>query len=210
MTELVTTFDFMLLHDIALLDAITSGALGLEPFEAARLQGSSVDLLLDNHFAIVDTSSGLDMDVRQNNSERAHRISVGDDDYFLLRSEHFVLASTRERVQLGNGYAGRIEGKSSLGRLGLMVHSTAGFIDPGFEGTITLELSNMLDVPIRLYPGMPIAQLCVFLMAGPAHKPYSTVGKYQHQTGPTTSLYHRNFVRETDDDLNQSTNAPGG
>jgi dCTP deaminase len=180
----------MLLHDAALATAISTGSLGIEPFSPGSIQPSSVDLLLDDEFVIIETVRGADMDVRQNNSKAGHRVKVPHDDYFLLRPEHFVLASTVERVRIGRGYAARIEGKSSLGRLGLMVHSTAGFIDPGFEGQVTLELSNMLQVPIRLYPGMPVAQLAVFMMSGQA-KPYE--GKYQHQTGPATSQYHRNF-----------------
>lgn len=188
----------MLLHDTALRKAIFDRTLGIEPFDDSRVQPSSIDMCLANEFAIIDTSSGQDMDVRQNNSERVHMVKVPDGDYFLLRPEHFVLASTVERVRLGHAIAGRVEGKSSLGRLGLMVHSTAGFIDPGFDGQVTLELSNMLDVPLRLYPGMPVAQLCIFLMAGSAAKPYSMTGKYRHQSGPTPSLYHQNFQETLD------------
>lgn len=189
----------MLLHDAALREAIFSGVLGLDPFLPSRVQPSSIDLTLDRDFAIIDADRNRShMDVRQNNSERAHHVHVSAElpahhDYFLLRPEHFVLASTVEIVRMPDHLAGRIEGKSSLGRLGLMVHSTAGFIDPGFEGQITLELSNMLTVPIRLYPGMPIAQLAVMQMLAAAEVAYDKVGKYSGQRGPTTSQFHRNF-----------------
>lgn len=184
----------MLLHDLGLKRALANGDIGIDPYDESMVQPSSIDLLLGNQFKIVDTSDKRDMDVRQNNSERVLSITVNEGDYFALRPEHFVLGHTKERVRFGDNMAGRVEGKSSLGRLGLMVHSTAGFVDPGFEGELTLELSNCLDVPIRLYPGMPVAQLCVFLMAGSAQLPYDKIGKYSHQSGPTSSLYHRNFA----------------
>lgn len=184
----------MLLHDLGLIAAITEGDIDVYPYDRAMVQPSSIDMRLGNEFRIVDTSSGRDLDVRQNNSERIQSVKVEEGDYFLLRPDQFVLGCTEERVRFGYNMAGRIEGKSSLGRLGLMVHSTAGFIDPGFEGQLTLELSNCLSVGIRLYPGMPVAQLCVFLMAGQAAVPYDRKGKYSHQTGPTPSQYHQNFL----------------
>lgn len=137
------------------------------------------------------------IDVKQDNTWRTARVFVAPGGSFVITPGSFVLAATQETVRLGHALAGRIEGKSSLGRLGLMVHSTAGFIDPGFEGQITLELSNLANAPMRLYPGMPIAQLAVFRMAGRVELPYGMTGKYQGQTGPTPSRYHLNFTSET-------------
>jgi dCTP deaminase len=181
----------MLLNDGDILHALKDQSLSIEPFDLSQIQPSSVDLHLGNEFAIVNDNDGKTMYLKHDNSERLIRMSVPAGDYFVLQPEHFVLATTVERVRLGNTLAARVEGKSSLGRLGLVVHSTAGFIDPGFEGQVTLELANLLQVPIALYPGMPVCQLAIFMLSSAALTPYR--GKYQHQTGPQGSQYHRNF-----------------
>lgn len=177
-----------------------SGAIRVSPFDESRLQPSSIDLTLDNKFRVLQNKlHGVDViDVKDDNSELMELVEVGPDDYLDLYPRDFALASTVESVSLNNAHAARVEGKSSLGRLGLAVHITAGFIDPGFYGQVTLELANMTCLPIRLYPGMPIAQIAVFQMAGPVGHPYGTAGttsKYAGQVGPTASRYHLNFVR---------------
>lgn len=181
-----------LMHDSALRAMITSKQLGIEPFDPQRVQPASIDLCLGDKFVIVGAGHHRArwLDVKHDQSDNVAHVQVMSDEFFLLRPEQFVLAATLERIRLAPWLAARVEGKSSLGRLGVMVHSTAGFIDPGFEGHVTLELSNMLEVPIKIYPGMPVCQLAVFQMAGSAH-PYT--GKYQNQDGPMPSLYHLNF-----------------
>lgn len=188
----------MLLHDEAIIEAIRSTKLVIEPFDMSRVQPSSVDLRLGNQFALVDTAGYQDMDPKQDNSRRVTLGSVREGEYFRLLPEHLVLASTLEVVTLPLDVAARVEGKSSLGRLGLSIHTTAGFIDPGFSGEITLELSNSLNIPIKLYPGMPIAQLCFFQMTGEANS-YAVKGKYQGQRGPVASMYHKNFITESNE-----------
>lgn len=182
----------MLLHDAGIMRAIEDKSIGINPLNRDALQPSSLDLRLGNEFAIVDTSGIAVLNPKLDNSWRVIRKTIDPGNSFLLWPRSFVLASTVESVKLSLNIAARVEGKSSLGRLGLLVHITAGFIDPGFEGQVTLELANMLDVPIRLYPDMPVAQICFFLMAGYATS-YQERGKYMNQQGPVASLYHKNF-----------------
>lgn len=180
----------MLLNDVALLKAVADGRIGFEPFDLSRLQPSSIDMTLGNQFSVLDYEKvhGL-LDLREDNSTWLKDITV--DEYLDLGPGEFALATTAEVLVLPNDLAARVEGKSSLGRLGLMVHITAGFIDPGFHGEVTLELVNLLPCPIRIYPGMPVAQLAVFEMIGDAAQPYQ--GKYQGQEGPVQSRFHQNF-----------------
>jgi dCTP deaminase len=184
----------MLLQDSALLSAMANGSIHVYPFREEALQPSSIDLTLDNKLRVFSNIPGL-IDLKEDNSEIMDLIEVGLDDFYDLQPGEFILASTVEAVSLNNEHAARVEGKSSLGRLGLLVHATAGFVDPGFYGTITLELSNLTRSPMRLYPGMPIAQFCVFQMAGPCKRPYDQGGKYSGQSGPTASQFHRNFLK---------------
>lgn len=173
---------------------MATGQICISPFDDSRVQASSVDLTLDNKFRVMTYKPEL-IDLKEDNSELMDLIEV--DDYLDLDPGEFVLASTSEVISLNNAHAARVEGKSSLGRLGLLVHATAGFIDPGFYGEVTLELANLMPATLRLYPGMPVAQLCVFQMAGPCEHPYGsrgTTSKYSGQTGPTASQYHRNFA----------------
>lgn len=185
----------MLLHDAGLRAAMASGAIGVSPYNESRLQPSSIDLTLDPNLRVF-TSYPEVIDVKEDISEYMDLVQVQPDDFYDLHPKDFILACTAESVSLNNQHAARVEGKSSLGRLGLMVHATAGFIDPGFYGQVTLELANLLPYPIRLYPGMPIAQIAVFQMAGPCERVYGADGtrsKYSGQMGPTASKYHQNF-----------------
>lgn len=183
----------MLLSDRDLIAEIKAGALALEPFEPELVQPSSIDVRLDRHFRVFNTHfyAHIDPAMRQDNLTMA--VEVPDGEPLMLHPGEFVLASTLEVVTLGDQLAGRIEGKSSLGRIGLLTHSTAGFIDPGFSGHVTLELSNVANLPITLWPGMKVGQLAVFRLSSPAEHPYGSAvygSRYQHQRGPTASRSH--------------------
>lgn len=184
----------MLLHDAGLTAAMASGAIQVSPYDERRLQPSSIDLTLDRWFRVMTGPAPDVIDVKEDNSDLMTLIEVGKEDWYDLFPNEFILASTAESVALNNQHAARVEGKSSLGRLGLLVHATAGFIDPGFYGNVTLELANLTQSAIRLYPGMPIAQIAVFQMAGPCARSYNSTGKYNGQMGPTASKYHLNFL----------------
>lgn len=187
----------MLLNDTDLRKEVAAERLGIAPFDAEMVQPSSIDVRLDRFFRVFDNTKYTHIDPAQQQDELTSLVEKGEDPFVLHPSE-FVLGSTYERVSLPDDLAGRLEGKSSLGRLGLLTHSTAGFIDPGFTGHITLELSNMANLPITLWPGMKIGQLCLFRLTGPAEYPYgsSEVGsRYQDQRGPTPSRAHRSFHR---------------
>ena len=180
----------MLLSDRDLTDAIKAGELRLDPFEPELLQPSSIDVRLDRLFRVFNNHLYTHIDPAVRQDDLTSLVEVADGEPFVLHPGEFVLASTLEVITLGDQLAGRLEGKSSLGRLGLLTHSTAGFIDPGFSGHVTLELSNVATLPIRLWPGMRIGQLCMFRLASPAENPYGSAvygSRYQHQRGPTPS-----------------------
>jgi dCTP deaminase len=186
----------VLLSDRDLRKEIESGRLGLDPWDEAMLQPSSIDVRLDRFFRVFQNSKYTHIDPAQQQDELTSPVEVGEGDNFVLHPGEFVLGSTFEQVNLPDDLAGRLEGKSSLGRLGLLTHSTAGFIDPGFTGHITLELSNVANLPITLWPGMKIGQLCLFRLSSPAERPYGSAGvgsKYQGQRGPTPSKAWLNF-----------------
>ncbi|AIG64752.1 deoxycytidine triphosphate deaminase [Corynebacterium atypicum] len=186
----------MLLSDHDIRAAIDSGELGITPFDPELIQPSSVDVRLDKFFRVFNNSRYTHIDPKQEMDELTTLVEVAEGDSFVLHPGEFVLASTLEEFRLPAHLAGRLEGKSSLGRLGLLTHSTAGFIDPGFSGFITLELSNVANLPIVLYPGMKVGQLAIFGMSSPAEVPYGTASlgsKYQNQRGPTPSKYYLNF-----------------
>ncbi|WP_224387521.1 dCTP deaminase [Pseudonocardia sp. ICBG1293] len=188
----------MLLSDGDLRRDIESGRLVLDPWDVEMLQPSSVDVRLDRFFRVFQNSRYTHIDPAQQQDELTTPVETPDGESFVLHPGEFVLGSTFERVGLPDDLAGRLEGKSSLGRLGLLTHSTAGFIDPGFTGHITLELSNVANLPITLWPGMKIGQLCLFRLSSPAERPYGTEGvgsRYQGQRGPTPSRAFRNFHR---------------
>ncbi|MGN0102487.1 dCTP deaminase [Dietzia sp. CH92] len=186
----------MLLSDRDLRAELDAGRLGIDPFDPQLIQPSSIDVRLDRLFRVFNNSRYTHIDPAQQQDELTELVEVADGDPFVLHPGEFVLGATLERLALPDDLAGRLEGKSSLGRLGLLTHSTAGFIDPGFDGHITLELSNVANLPITLWPGMKIGQLCLFRLSSPAETPYGSArvgSKYQGQRGPTASKAYLNF-----------------
>jgi len=189
----------MLLSDRDLLAEIDAGSLGLDPFDASLIQPSSIDVRLDRYFRVFNKSRYTHIDPKVQQDDLTTLVEVDGGDAFVLHPGEFVLGSTFEGVTLYDSLAGRLEGKSSLGRLGLLTHSTAGFIDPGFSGHITLELSNVANLPITLWPGMKIGQLCLFRLTSPALHPYGSAeygSRYQGQRGPTPSRAYLNFRQD--------------
>jgi dCTP deaminase len=157
-----------------------------------------VDLHVDRYFRVFRNHTMGHIDVKQDQEDLTELVTIQPDDVFILHPGEFVLGSTAERVALPDDLVARLEGKSSLGRLGLLIHSTAGFVDAGFSGHLTLELSNVANLPITLYPGMKIGQISFLRMTTPAERPYGSAGtgsKYQGQRGPTPSRYFENFER---------------
>lgn len=180
----------MLLSDRDLLAAMAAGKLTVDPYDPRLIQPASVDVRLGNRFRIFVGHHATHIDPRTRQDRLTEEVTIGDDEPFVLHPGEFALGTTLERVAVGVDLAARLEGKSSLGRLGLLVHSTAGFVDPGFAGTVTLELSNVNTLPVLLWPGMRIGQLCVLRLTSPADRPYGSVGlgsRYNLQDGPTPS-----------------------
>jgi dCTP deaminase len=185
----------MIFSDRSIREAIDAGTIQIDPYEPSFVQPSSVDLRVGDGFRVFVNHRYSEIDPRSPQEDLTSLVEVGDDP-FMLHPGEFVLGSTLERVKLGGDVVARLEGKSSLGRLGLLIHSTAGFIDPGFEGHITLELSNVATLPIAIYPGMKIGQISFYQMTTAAEFPYGSPelgSKYQGQTGPTASRSHRDF-----------------
>ena len=188
----------MLLSDSDIRSYVASGRVRLKPWDPEMVQPSSVDIHLDRFFRLFDNHKYPVVDPAADQPELTRLIEVSADGEFVLHPGEFVLGATYERVTLADDVAARLEGKSSLGRLGLLTHSTAGFIDPGFSGHVTLELSNTATLPIKLYPGRKVGQLCFFQLSSPAERPYgagATGSRYQGQRGPTASRSHLNFHR---------------
>ena len=188
----------MLLSDGDIKKELDSGRVKVEPFDGAMLQPSSVDVRLDRFFRVFENHKYSVIDPAAEQPDLTKAVELKGDEEFILHPGEFVLASTYEVITLPDDVAGRLEGKSSLGRLGLLTHSTAGFIDPGFSGHITLELSNVANLPVKLYPGMKIGQLCLFRLSSPAENPYGSAkygSRYQNQRGPTASKSWLNFHR---------------
>ncbi|MBN9645216.1 dCTP deaminase [Corynebacterium mendelii] len=186
----------MLLSDRDIRRKIGAKDLVIEPFDAELIQPSSIDVRLDCLFRVFNNSRYTHIDPREKQEELTSLVEVADGEPFILHPGEFVLGATLECFTLPADLAGRLEGKSSLGRLGLLTHSTAGFIDPGFTGHITLELSNTANLPIALWPGMKVGQLALFKMTSPAEVPYGSAAlgsKYQGQRGPTPSKAYLNF-----------------
>lgn len=180
----------VLLSDRDLVLELKDANLGIEPFDPALMQPSSIDVRLDRLFRVFNNHLYTHIDPAVQQDDLTSVVEVPDGAPFVLHPGEFVLASTLEVITLGDQLAGRLEGKSSLGRLGLLTHSTAGFIDPGFSGHVTLELSNVANLPITLWPGMKIGQLCIFRLSSPAEHPYGSPlygSRYQGQRGPTPS-----------------------
>ena len=186
----------MLLSDRDIRSEINSGRVAVEPFEEAMIQPSSVDVRLDKFFRVFENHKYSVIDPSIEQAELTREVVAEGGEAFILHPDEFVLASTYEVITLPDDIAGRLEGKSSLGRLGLLTHSTAGFIDPGFSGHITLELSNVANLPVKLFPGMKIGQLCLIKLSSPAEHPYGSAqygSRYQGQRGPTASRSFLNF-----------------
>ncbi len=188
----------MLLSDRDIREAIGAGRVVLDPYDAEMVQPASIDVRLDRLFRVFENHRYPHIDPSAEQPDLTRLVECAGDEPFVLHPGEFVLGATYERVTLPDDLAARLEGKSSLGRLGLLTHSTAGFIDPGFTGHITLELSNMATLPIMLWPGMKVGQLCFFRLTSPAEHPYGsqvTLSRYQDQRGPTASRSHLGFHR---------------
>lgn len=188
----------MLLSDHDIRAELDSDRIRLDPFEPTMIQPSSVDVRLERMFRLFDNHKYAHIDPAVEQPELTRLVEVDPEEPFVLHPGEFVLGATYESVTLPADVAARLEGKSSLGRLGLLTHSTAGFIDPGFSGQVTLELSNMATLPIKLWPGSKIGQLCFFRLTSPAEHGYGSgahQSRYQGQRGPTASRSHENFHR---------------
>jgi dCTP deaminase len=190
----------MILSDRSIRKALADGIIEIDPLDEDHIQPSSVDLTMDRYFRVFRNHTAPVIDLKENMEDLTELVEVPDDPdaRFMLHPGEFVLGSTSERVRLPVDMVGRLEGKSSLGRLGLLIHSTAGFIDAGWNGHITLELSNIATLPITLYPGMKIGQISFLQMTTEADEPYGSArigSKYQGQRGPTPSRYWENFTR---------------
>ena len=193
-----TSLADVLLSDRDLKAALAAGRLGLSPYDETMVQPSSIDVRLDRYFRVFANHRYTHIDPAEQQDDLTELIEPDGDEPFILHPGEFVLGSTLEVITLGDDLASRLEGKSSLGRLGLLTHSTAGFIDPGFSGHVTLELSNVANLPIKLYPGMKIGQICVLQLSSPAEHPYGSSlygSRYQDQRGPTPSRSHLRFSR---------------
>lgn len=188
----------MLLSDRDIRFEIDNGRVVLDPWDPAMIQPSSIDVRLDKYFRLFDNHKYPYIDPAQDQPDLTRLVEVLPEEGFVLHPGEFVLASTLETVALPDDLAARVEGKSSLGRLGLLTHATAGFVDPGFSGHVTLELSNVATLPIMLWPGMKIGQLAFFRLSSPTDNPYGSQkygSHYQGQRGPTASRSHENFHR---------------
>ena len=188
----------MLLSDRDILDEIDAGRITIKPFDPAMVQPASIDVRLDRYFRVFENHRYPHIDPAQAQDDLTREVQAEGDEPFILHPGEFVLGSTYEEVSLPEDLAARVEGKSSLGRLGLLTHATAGFVDPGFSGHVTLELANVATLPIKLYPGMKIGQFCFFRMSSASEHPYGSEkygSRYQGQRGPTPSRSYANFHR---------------
>ena len=186
----------MILSDRTIRENLEAGRIAIDPLEETAVQPSSVDVRLDHRFLVFRNHTRGLIDVKQDLSDLTEAVEASDEKPFILHPGEFVLGSTLERIALPTDLVARLEGKSSLGRLGLLTHSTAGFIDAGWDGQITLELSNVASLPITLYPGMRVGQVSFMQMTSEADNPYGSgvIGsKYQGQVGPRPSQYWKNF-----------------
>jgi dCTP deaminase len=186
----------MVLSDRTIREEIEAGRIALDPFDPSMIQPSSIDVRVDRKFRVFHNARYPFIDVRQPQDDLTELVEIEGEEPFILHPGEFVLGQTLERVRLPDDIVARLEGKSSIGRLGLLIHSTAGFIDCGFEGNLTLELSNVANLPITIYHGMPIGQISFMRMDGPVEHPYGSGearSKYQGQDEPTPSRYHLNF-----------------
>lgn len=188
----------MILSDVSIRAAVELGRITIDPFDPAMVQPSSIDVRVDRYFRVFQNHRYPFIDPKQQQPDLTMEVETEVDTPFILHPGEFVLGSTLEVVRLENDIVARLEGKSSLGRLGLLIHSTAGFVDPGFEGHLTLELSNVATLPIAIYPGMKIGQLSFYELTTAAEHPYGSKeagSKYHGQRGPTASRIHEDFHR---------------
>jgi dCTP deaminase len=179
--------------------AIDAGDIVIRPFDPADVQPSSVDLHLDRRFRVFRNNRYPYIDVRKEQPDLTEIVTVENDEPFILHPGEFVLGQTLEWTELPVDLVARLEGRSSLGRLGLLIHSTAGYVDPGWKGNLTLELSNVANLPIALYFGMKIGQISFSKMSSPVDRPYGSKdlgSKYQGQSEPTASAYHRDYTKK--------------
>ena len=186
----------MVLSDKSIREEIASGRIGIHPFSTDDVQPASVDLHLDDKVLVFRNSTAPFIDLRHDIPELNEMVVIDDDQPFILHPGEFVLGSTLERISLSDSIVARLEGKSSLGRIGLLIHSTAGFVDPGWDGHLTLELSNVSRLPLTLYKGMPIGQISFQYLSTPAENPYGSKelrSRYQGQTEPTASRMYVGF-----------------
>jgi dCTP deaminase len=189
----------MILSDHTIREEVKAGRVVIDPYDDSCVQPSSVDLHVDAEFRVFRNSRYPYIDVRREQADLTEVVTVPEGEPFILHPGEFVLGSTFERVALPDDLVARLEGKSSLGRLGLLIHSTAGYVDPGWDGYLTLELSNVANLPITIYPGMKIGQISFFRLSTPADVPYGSGesgAKYQGQRGPTASRFFEEFVGE--------------
>ncbi len=190
----------MILSDRSIKESLATGRIVITPYDEELVQPASYDIRLDRRFLVFRNYKHSCIDPKSPQPDLTEMVTVEDDEPFIVHPGEFILGNTVERVKLGDDLVARLEGKSSLGRLGLIVHATAGYVDPGFDGNITLELSNVANLPIRLYPGMKVGQISFFAMSTPADRPYGSPGlgsKYKGQTVPTASRMHLNFPIST-------------
>jgi len=189
----------VVLSDRTIARLLDEGRILIDPYDESLLQPSSVDVRVDRFFRVFHNARYPYIDAREPQEDLTELVEIDDERPFILHPGEFVLGSTLERIVLPDNLVARLEGKSSLGRLGLLIHSTAGFIDPGWDGHVTLELSNVANLPITIYHGMKIGQISFVQLSEPADKPYGSGelgSKYQGQMGPTPSRYWQNFERE--------------
>ena len=190
----------MIFSDVTIKEAVALGRILIDPFDVSLVQPSSVDVRCDRFFRVFENHRYPLIDPRAQQEDLTVLVEATEEEPFILHPGEFVLGTTLETIGLDDDIVARLEGKSSLGRLGLLIHSTAGFIDPGFKGQVTLELSNVANLPIAIYPGMKIGQISFYRMTTPADVPYGSPelgSKYQGQRGPTASQMHRDFGGRT-------------
>ncbi len=186
----------MVLSDRSIRRELDEGRIVVRPIDLEDIQPASIDLHLDNRFLVFSNSQRPYIDVRESQTELTQEVEIAGDGQFILHPGEFVLGSTREHIELPDDLVARLEGKSSLGRIGLLIHSTAGFVDPGWRGRLTLELSNVARLPIALYQGMKIGQISFLRLTEPAERLYGSPelgSRYQGQSGPTASRFHQDF-----------------
>ncbi len=186
----------MIFSDHTIKEAVALGRIVIDPFDESMVQPSSVDLRCDRFFRVFENHRYPHIDPKAPQEDLTTLVEASEDEPFILHPGEFVLGTTLEVIGLGDDIVARLEGKSSLGRLGLLIHSTAGFVDPGFKGQVTLELSNVANLPIAIYPGMAIGQVSFYELTTPADNPYGSAGlgsKYMNQAGPTPSRMHENY-----------------